>query len=271
MVVLFNAGSVHHVGPNRVYVTLARRLAQMGVACLRFDLQGIGDSPLGVEGRENHPYPAHAPADARAAIDYLRREHGFGRFIAVGLCSGAHTSFHAGLADDLEGIEDVVMINPIIFHYVEGMNLAHVEQFSDAQQYSKSMKDASRWLKLLRGDVNFRRLFEVALQYPKTKAQALANRLCERFLPSRAPRLSRHLRRIYAKGRPVTMIFADSDPGRDILMADARHAATLGLRDGRLRFEVIPDADHTFSQSKPRNDLLERLTAHIGKVAGARA
>jgi len=57
VVVIFNAGAVHRVGPNRVSVTLARELAAAGLAVLRFDLEGIGDSVRRTPGRENHPYP----------------------------------------------------------------------------------------------------------------------------------------------------------------------------------------------------------------------
>ena len=270
-ILLFNAGSVHHVGPNRIYVALARHFAQLGFASLRFDLQGIGDSPLGVEGRENHPYPAHAQDDVRAAIEHLRREHGFRRFIAMGLCSGAHTAFHAGLAADIEGLEEVVLINPLTFQYVEGMSLETVTQFADAQQYRKSMKDPSRWLKLLRGDVNFKRLFEVALSHPRTLARSYFDAFCERAMPSRAPRLSQDLRKLFGLQRRVTMLVAEGDPGRDILLAGARHTAACALRDGRLRLEMIPGGDHTFSQSKPRRELTERLSACLAKHARAGA
>lgn len=44
-VILLNAGLIHRIGPNRVYVRLARHLAGLGFQVLRFDLSGIGDSP----------------------------------------------------------------------------------------------------------------------------------------------------------------------------------------------------------------------------------
>src|SRR5205814_78101 len=97
-IMMFNAGSVHHVGPNRLYVTLARGLASLGFACLRFDLESLGDSVLREPGRENYPYPRTATRDARAALEFLRQRFGYRRFIVLGLCSGAHTAFHAGLA-----------------------------------------------------------------------------------------------------------------------------------------------------------------------------
>ena len=42
-ILLLNAGLVHRVGPNRIYVRLARHFAALGFSVLRFDFSGIGD------------------------------------------------------------------------------------------------------------------------------------------------------------------------------------------------------------------------------------
>ena len=42
--VFITAGLLHHVGPNRLHVELARQLARQGAPGLRFDLSGTGDS-----------------------------------------------------------------------------------------------------------------------------------------------------------------------------------------------------------------------------------
>ncbi|MES2663744.1 MAG: alpha/beta hydrolase [Pseudomonadota bacterium] len=44
LVVMINAGLVPHVGPFRMHVDLSRALVDQGIASLRFDLSGIGDS-----------------------------------------------------------------------------------------------------------------------------------------------------------------------------------------------------------------------------------
>ena len=41
-VILLNAGIINRVGPNRIYVKMARRLADMGLPVLRFDFSGRG-------------------------------------------------------------------------------------------------------------------------------------------------------------------------------------------------------------------------------------
>jgi alpha-beta hydrolase superfamily lysophospholipase len=266
-IVVFNAGAAHHVGPNRLYVDLTRNLAAMGLACLRFDLESLGDSVNRRPARENYPYPHNAVADGKAALEFLRTRFGYRRFIVLGLCSGAHTVFHAGLDLAEEPIEEIVMINPMQFYWVEGMSLDTSRKFEDMVQYKRSMRDPRRWLKLARGDVNFRRMAEVVASHVRTQAHAWTQALAEAFVPERGPRLSRDLRRLFAMGRRLTLFVSEGDPGRDILLAGAKLTASRAIRDGRIRLQMIPGADHTFSQWRPRRDVLTRLAAHLSGAA----
>ena len=266
-VVVFNAGAAHHVGPNRLYVELTRNLAAIGLACLRFDLESLGDSVNRAPARENYPYPHGAVADGRAAIEHLCGQYGYRRFIALGLCSGAHTVFHLGLEAAELPVEEIVMVNPMQFYWVEGMSLDTSRRFEDMVQYRKSMRDPRRWLKLARGDVNFARMSEVLAGQARTHAKAWLDAAAEVVLPHGGPRLSQDLKRLFAMRRRLTMFVSEGDPGRDVLLAGARLTATRALRDGRIRLQMIPDADHTFSQWKPRRDLLARLLAHLKDAA----
>jgi hypothetical protein len=63
--------------------------------------------------------------------------------------------------------------------------------------------------------------------------------------------------------RRVAFFISEGDPGRDILMAGARWTATRALARKRIHLETIPGADHTFSQCKPRRDLVCRITRHL--------
>ncbi|HEY2628663.1 MAG TPA: alpha/beta fold hydrolase [Usitatibacter sp.] len=266
-IVIFNAGAVHRVGPNRMNVTLARHFAAMGLACLRFDLEGLGDSVLRGEGRENHPYPETALADARAAFDFLREEYCYTRFIAMGLCSGAHTTFHAGLQFTGDAICELVLINPITFYWSEGMDLDSARSFEDAIQYRKAMRDPGRWLKLLRGGVDFRHLAQTIAAQLASKVKSHRDAWRETLTPQKASVLSRDLRQLHAMNRAISLFLAEDDPGREILLAGARRAARQALKSGAIRLEVIPGADHTFSQLATRTDLISRLSAHLQRYA----
>jgi len=90
-VLLPNTGLEHRVGPNRLHVHLSRALAGAGVATVRLDLAGMGDSEA-LDGDD----PIR---DLTAAMDAVQA-HGFGsRFAVLGLCSGAHDAHRAIRAD----------------------------------------------------------------------------------------------------------------------------------------------------------------------------
>jgi dienelactone hydrolase len=89
VIVLLNAGIVHRVGPNRMYVQLARALAAAGYMSLRFDQSGIGDSPNRVDAR---PPLESAMSDIREAVDWLAANKHARKVILLGLCAGADHS-----------------------------------------------------------------------------------------------------------------------------------------------------------------------------------
>jgi pimeloyl-ACP methyl ester carboxylesterase len=83
--VFLNSGLLHRVGPFRLYVLLARRLAKAGIAVLRIDQSGKGDSGR----RHGLPFEQSVSKDFEDAADFLRQHLGIKRFIVLGLCSGA--------------------------------------------------------------------------------------------------------------------------------------------------------------------------------------
>ncbi len=158
--VILNAGSVHHVGPNRLHVELARDLAHRGVASLRFDLSNLGESRIGEHPSENHPYPDTAQSDTATACRWLVEERGFELTPLVGLCSGAHAVFHATC--DLEGahIPCGVSVNPLTFRYREGLSLdqpsADERMARDTSYYKRAARSRARWLRLVKGQSDLR-------------------------------------------------------------------------------------------------------------------
>lgn len=95
-VIILNAGVLHRVGPHRLHVTLARRLAARGLPALRIDLAGVGDSPGRGDGGS---FRASAVADTRAAMTAITAATGCDRFILFGLCSGADNGLATAAVD----------------------------------------------------------------------------------------------------------------------------------------------------------------------------
>lgn len=95
-VLFLNAGVLHHIGPHRLHVTLARQFAAMGFTGLRLDLSGIGDSraiPGTLAFRDS------AVADIRTAMDALSTECELRHFLLFGLCSGADNALATATVD----------------------------------------------------------------------------------------------------------------------------------------------------------------------------
>ncbi|HTP49724.1 MAG TPA: alpha/beta fold hydrolase [Anaeromyxobacteraceae bacterium] len=95
-VLLANMGVNHHVGSNRLWVDLSRRLARMGFHVLRFDLSGLGDS---LQRPGAHGDLERAVLDLREAMDFVSQKGGPQTFVVMGLCSGADSAHAVTVAD----------------------------------------------------------------------------------------------------------------------------------------------------------------------------
>lgn len=109
-ILLTNVGLMPRCGPYRVNVELARRLARRGLACLRFDLSGIGDSD-----RSSDPLPVRDQwvMDTCAAMNELQRRLGVRGFIMIGICSGADVALFTASSDNR--LHSVAIFDPYLY------------------------------------------------------------------------------------------------------------------------------------------------------------
>ena len=138
-IILLNSGLLHRVGPNRVYVKLARELAEDGFIVLRFDLSGIGDSRVPNDG-QTYDESTRVIKDIRDVMDYLSETKSVDKFILMGLCSGGSNAFRAACHD-----ERVVGVN-----LIEGFAFPSTGYF--ASSYSSSLLSPRSWWRLFTGE-----------------------------------------------------------------------------------------------------------------------
>lgn len=111
MLILLNSGAMHRVGSCRISVKIARAAAaRSGIAALRFDFSGIGDSVTRPGGPR---FEESAVADLLDVMNRLQHERGVARFAVYGLCSGADIAMHAGSIDPR--IVEVIQIDGYCF------------------------------------------------------------------------------------------------------------------------------------------------------------
>jgi alpha/beta superfamily hydrolase len=259
-IALLNAGAIHHVGPNRMYVALARSLAARGHVVLRFDLAGLGDSPPRGE-RENVVYPRGAHGDIARAVAFLARQDRVARVHLAGICSGAYHAFAAAVRG--AKVASVVPINPLTFFWHDGTSVvlpAH-QVAGEAQRYARAVFDPDKWKKLLRGEVDVAAFAEVLRRRGVEVAQRRLRDVARRVGRPLPDDLGAEIERAADNGVKLRFVFASDDPGFDLLRGGAGSSFEKLRRRGELTVDILEGPNHTFTQVWSQGVLLARLEA----------
>jgi len=261
-IILLNAGATHHVGPNRMYVTLARRWAQNGYVVLRLDLSGLGDSGSGNDPTENEVYPASAVTEIRAAVDFLRAQYGVNSISLAGLCSGAYHALRAAVADT--AVTRIILVNPLNFAARDGKtqnDLIRLGFEHSPALYLRQNIPSRFWKRLMSGQVNIPKLLNVYAHYAHELLKWVGRDLARSLRLPLPGDLGNELQELASRGVSVVFIFASGEPGIAVL----RHRAGSAVKHlgPRCRVHTIEGADHIFSQRGPRALLEAKLTEEL--------
>lgn len=245
-VILVNSGAIHHVGPNRLYVEVARRLAADGALAIRIDLSGLGDSRTRAGANENTVYGEHATRDIEAVVAWAR-SRGASHIAVAGLCSGAYHALKAALGD--APIDTVVPINPLTFFWKPDMplELAAFRVTAEAQRYKQSVKSVDSWKKLMRGDVDLQHVARIVVERARAAAEHRGRDVLRRLRVPLADDLGGELLALGRKGVAMRFVFAASDPGQRVLFEQGGSAVARLERAGALTVTVVEGPDHTFT------------------------
>lgn len=243
-VLILVGGPQYRVGSHRQFTLLARSLAEAGIASLRFDFTGMGDS----EGAKREF--DRTEEDIEAAIDALvAAAPTIRRVVLWGLCDAASSAMMFGYRDPR--VTGMILLNPWVHSgtYSPQVKLAHY--------YRPSLGRKEQWRRLLQGQIRLEAFKELA-------ADTLA-------LLKRSTKASRQ-----ADGRTFIekMLYGLQQFRHDtlIVLSDAdltaREFSTLIARDSlwnaamsrpAIAIHTVTDADHTFSQ-KSWKDEVSRMT-----------
>jgi predicted alpha/beta hydrolase len=267
VVVLLNSGTIHHIGPSRLYVAFARRCAANGIGALRVDLSGVGDSNARPGEPENSPYSDSARIDIPEAIGFVARRFPNARVHLVGLCSGAYHGLKAAAAGS--ALSSVVIVNPLTFFWKPGMSLeyADFQVTSESNRYVRSASSLASWIKLLRGKVDFRAAIEVFTRRFVAIARNGLRDIARGLGMDLKDDLASELRRITRQGTNIYFVFSASDPGHAMLREQGGRIVDKLRRAGQLRISIVDGADHTFTAHWNRDQLIALLMAHLQRNA----
>ena len=265
VLILLNSGTIHHIGPGRLYVTLSRRCAARGITVLRLDLSGVGESPPHEGEPENKPYSACAQDDVAHAVRFVAERYPSARIHLVGLCSGAYHGLNAAVRG--LPLQSVVVINPLTFFWKEGMSLDYgdFQVTAEANRYRRTALQLSAWFKLLRGRVDLRALARVMVRRISTIVTHGSREVARTLRIPLQEDLAVELRRIARHDIDMFFVFSASDPGLSMLREQGGRVVNQMLRRGALRISVIHGADHTFTAQWNRDELTEIVLAHVDR------
>lgn len=273
-VVLLSPGLLHRVGPNRLYVKLARALAAQGFSVLRFDFSGQGDSPP----RTDHlPILQSAIAETRTAVDHMVARTGCQSVLLVGHCSGAVFSFMTAFED--ERVAGVISISP------EGGDEEWVEfdrRQKEARYYTNyygrgAMTDSGRWRRLLTGQADYASIARnvargvvwyrlSALTYRLRNARGTAAEAASERPDIQAFKDGLHS--LAERRMPILMIHPDQSAGRELLRAVLGNTIEQMREAGELEVALISESDHMFTPLAAQRELVETIV-HWSQMVGA--
>ncbi len=250
-------GPQYRAGSHRQFVALARRLAAAGVAVLRFDSRGMGDSTGPARSFED------SGPDIAAAIDALQAACPvIERIVLCGLCDAASSALIYWNRTADARVAGMVLLNPWV-RSSDTSARAELKHYYGARLLEKEF-----WGKLVRGRV------DVVSSARTVAARLVAARLVRGGAAPAAneaepgayqDRMAEGLRTFPG---PVLLLLSGRDlTAREFLECVASRPRWSGLLDrSNVERHDLPDADHTFSTARWRDEVETRTLDWLGRT-----
>ncbi|MGZ3439621.1 MAG: hypothetical protein ACXVDD_08895, partial [Polyangia bacterium] len=269
--ILLTGRAVRHIGPNRIWVRLARELALKGFASLRLDGRSVGDSDgegNGLMPNEEY-YQEHIYDDIENVME-IATAQGAKQFLMTGICSGATASYQ--IAWRRSDVRAIVLLNLL--------QLRHDAEDDQSALFQQVLKFALRKELWLNPD-SYRRLFKGKL--PPNIKQAIFSRAIVltplRKIASLVKRAStpRRVEESYiVRGfndlakKPVEIDVFLSDGDLSVNFIERHFGADLSKLDSGIRVHRVYHADHTLRPLHAQDHFFEVLRAAVDRIAGPR-
>lgn len=230
-IILFNAGAIRRIGPNRMWTEAARSWAARGLHVMRVDVEGIGDA--GGEGTQYELdesfYTGALVAQAKAAIALAEARSLPQSFVLGGLCSGGFWAYQLALGDPR--VKGVMALNPRMLVFD-----ATIEGGRELRRLGRVFtREGLRKLLAKKGQVA--RLSRLILFLAKSPP-----RLVRKVRSSTSDPLIEGFQMLYRRGQRVDLGFSDEEPLHDEWTKDGRVTELEALG---ATFHALPFKSHT--------------------------
>jgi uncharacterized protein len=239
------------VGPHRMFVELARHLAEEGIRSLRFDCSGWGDSPGPTRSFEESRF------DIVTVVQSVLREDPDQQVVIVGLCDGATAALLSLplLKADHRKVIAMILINPWIDQ----------EQFEAAAEsppndYSEQLKSTRFWGKLLGRGSQGGSTSALALQSSKGGRQISGKRASDLSLTNA----------IQGSNTKFLAVLSSQDLSAKIFSKWLDQDEKLKQSFSTENTLMHPRADHTFSDGAHWREACHWISQRLNQIVTAR-
>lgn len=245
-------GPQYRAGSHRQFVHLARTLAENGVAALRFDARGMGDSDGDQRSFED------IQADVAAAIDALCAALPSVRQIVLsGLCGGATAALLYWRATRDPRVAGMILINPWV------RSDATLARTRVKHYYVQRLMQGDFWRKLVSGRVAATAVAELLRSL---KLAAIPRSTAAAGRGTDTPDLGARMAAAWTGfDRPTLLVLSETDytakEFQETVALSSQWQAVL-QRSSVTRYDLA-GADHTFSQSGMRKTVEDKMVAWL--------
>ncbi|MFL9907846.1 serine aminopeptidase domain-containing protein [Paraburkholderia sp. RL17-337-BIB-A] len=258
-VLFVNTGGVHRIGEGRVAVLMARRLAAQGIASLRMDLGGLGDSQRRDDSLTlGAVYARHGVTDAKVGVDWLLKA-GHPKVVMFGVCSGAYVSIHTALAHP--GVVGCMSVNMPFFIWRRSLMRPGARSVESSLVYWRAIRDLRKWTRLLTGQVNGMAIFLELARRRCARVLARASGPFERCIgfATSTGAIRRIMTGLEHKGVQTSLIYGSLDAGlEELTIHFGPNGSELGVLTN-VTTKVLERVDHALFSRSAREAVINQF------------
>jgi dienelactone hydrolase len=246
-VILLNAGFLHKVGPNRIYVKIARKLSRENYTVLRFDFSGIGDS---YSSLATQSHESRKNREIKNGIDFICSKYNLSKIVLIGFCSGADAALNYLGEDDR--IIGTILINGYL---ADEKKLGEIYKFAQThlqkRYYNSSIFKSDRLKRLFTGKSDYKAI--VKLFTPKKIKNAGENDAFRKW--NEIVKNSNHYN--------IYIIISSGSVSYDIYKHYLEKRMKNSLETPNIEVEIINETDHLFTLIDSQNLLLNKIYSYM--------
>lgn len=246
VVVMLHGWAGSRIGPHRMFVPMARRLASRGCPVLRFDFRGRGDS----EGAVSAASIRSMVSDTRAAIDCAMARAPGRPIVLLGICSGGKVAIATAAGDPR--VSGLALWSAEPMGPMRQKDGTRRKSASALRLYTAKLLRPETWRKLLTFRVNVGMVRKAVTSAETAGSTELADE-------------AQWLRRWRSFRGPVLFIYGTNDP--DTPVARAGYLGVCGEAGLMHEWHDIHGANHSFYSLAWEREVLDLTEDWVRRVS----